>query len=122
MNLEPLEVKTDYRGSLVEAFKLPNDGQIFYVNAVPGESRGNHYHLRKTEHFLVVFGSAEMNIKDRDTGNVMKVSVSGERPMLISVYANHTHNITAGNDGCIFMVWCDEQFDESDPDTYPEEI
>lgn len=122
MDLKPLDVKTDYRGSLVEAFKLPNDGQVFYVNALPGESRGNHFHMRKTEHFLVIFGVAEMQIKDRDTGNLMKVTTSGDRPMLISVYANHTHNITAGDEGCIFIVWSDEQFNEEDPDTFPEEI
>lgn len=122
MNLEPLDVKSDWRGMLVEAFKLPNDGQVFYVNAMPGATRGNHYHLRKTEHFLVIFGSAEMEVKDRDTGNLMNVEVSGERPMLISIYANHTHNITAGDGGCIFLVWCDEQYNEEDTDTFPEEI
>lgn len=122
MDLKPLDIKSDWRGTLVEAFKLPNDGQVFYVNAMPGATRGNHYHMRKTEHFLVIFGSAEMEIKDRDTGNLMKITTSGDRPMLASVFANHTHNITAGEDGCIFLVWCDEQYDEADPDTYPEEI
>lgn len=122
MDLKPLDIKSDWRGMLVEAFKLPNDGQVFYVNAVPGATRGNHYHMRKTEHFLVIFGSAEMEVKDRDTGNLIKVEISGERPMLVSVFANHTHNITALEDGCIFLVWCDEQFNEEDQDTYPEEI
>lgn len=122
MNLDPLEVKTDRRGSLVEAFKLPSDGQVFYVIAEPGEVRGNHYHMRKTEHFLVVYGSAVMQIKDRTSGNVMNVEVSGQKPMTISVYPNHTHNIVAKDGGAIFMVWCDEQYNESDNDTYPEEI
>lgn len=122
MNLDQLEVKTDRRGSLVEAFKLPNDGQVFYVIAEPGEVRGNHYHLRKTEHFLVVYGSATMQIKDRTTNNVMNVEVTGQKPMLISVFPNHTHNIVANEGGAIFMVWCDEQYDLNDIDTYPEEI
>lgn len=122
MDLQALETKTDWRGSLVEAFKLPNDGQVFYVNAVPGATRGNHYHMRKTEHFLVIFGTAEIHVRDRDTGNVMKLTVSGDRPMLVSIFANHTHNITAQDMGCIFLVWCDEQFNPEDPDTYEEEI
>lgn len=42
--------------------------------------------------------------------------------MLNSIYANHSHNITAGEKGCIFMVWCDEKYDEKDNDTYPEEV
>lgn len=121
MDLNSLEVKADRRGSLVEAFKLPNDGQVFYVVAEPGETRGNHYHLRKTEHFLVIQGTANVQVRDRSTNNVMNVEVSGGRPMRVSIYPNHTHNISS-KEGCIFLVWCDEQFDEKDPDTYPEEI
>ena len=122
MNIEPLEVKKDDRGSLVEAFKLPTDGQVFYVVANPHQTRGNHYHLRKTEHFLVIYGSAEVQVKDRDSGNLMKIETAGNKPMVVTVTPNHTHNITSTDEGCIFLVWCDEQFDEADPDTYPEEI
>lgn len=122
MHLKPLDVQTDRRGSLVEAFKLPSDGQIFYVVAEPNETRGNHYHLRKTEHFLVVYGSAKMQVRDRATENVMNVEVTGQKPMVISVHPNNTHNIIANDGGAIFIVWCDEQFDENDPDTFPEEI
>lgn len=122
MDLKPLEVKSDRRGTLVEAFKLPNDGQIFYVVAKPNETRGNHYHERKTEHFLVLYGSAEMMVRDRETENVIKVTVGGEKPMVVTVTPNNTHSITALEDGCVFLVWCDEQFNEADADTYPEEI
>lgn len=40
MDLKQLEVKTDSRGSLVEAFKFPNDGQLFYIKINPNETRG----------------------------------------------------------------------------------
>lgn len=122
MDLQQLEVKTDIRGSFVEAFKLPNDGQVSYVIANPHQSRGNHYHTRKTEHFLVIWGSAEFQVKDRKTGNVMKAEVGDLHPMSVTVLPNHTHTITASDTGCIFLVWCDEQFNEKDSDTYPEEI
>lgn len=122
MDLKQLEVKKDSRGSLVEAFKLPNDGQVMYVVANPHETRGNHYHERKTETFLVIYGSATITVKDRITDDVMEVKVSGSKPMSVKVIPNHTHQITASDEGCIFLVWCDEQFNESDPDTFPEEI
>lgn len=122
MDLQPLTMHSDTRGTLVEAFKLPNDGQVFYVNSAPGQTRGNHYHMRKTENFLTIFGSTKMQIKDRDTDNLMEVTTSGGRPMLVSVLANHTHSITALEDGAIFLVWTDEQFNPDDADTYPEEI
>lgn len=121
MKLEPLEVKSDRRGSLIEAFKLPNDGQIFYATIQPGEIRGNHYHTRKKEYFVVVHGSATITCKDRDTGTVMNVVTGGQNPMLVEIVPNHTHNITS-EDGCMFIVWTNEQFNPSDPDTFAEEI
>jgi UDP-2-acetamido-2,6-beta-L-arabino-hexul-4-ose reductase len=122
MHLEMLEPKNDRRGSLVEAFKFPNDGQLFYVIAEPDETRGNHYHKRKTETFLVIDGEATIRVRDRKTGNVMKVTVSGEKPLSIKVAPNNTHSITAGEDGAVFLVWVDEQFNKDDPDTILEEV
>lgn len=122
MNLEPLEIKNDPRGSLVEAFKFPNDGQVFYVMANPHEARGNHYHLRKTEHFLVIFGSAVISVKNRETNDIMNAEVSGFKPMVVTISPNHTHALIPNEEGCIFMVWCDEVFNPEDPDTYPEEL
>jgi UDP-2-acetamido-2,6-beta-L-arabino-hexul-4-ose reductase len=122
MQLDQLVPKTDYRGSLVEAFKFPTDGQLFYVMALPGQSRGNHYHQRKTERFIIIAGSAELSSKDRTTGNVMKAELNGGRPMIVTVPPNNTHSITAGEEGVIFLVWVDEQFNNKDPDTFPEEI
>lgn len=122
MDLKKLEVKSDSRGSLVEAFKLPNDGQLFYVVCKPNEIRGNHYHLRKTEKFLVIYGEAEISVKDRDTGDVMKVKTNGNNPMVVTVVPNHTHCMTATEEGAIILAYVDELFDEDNPDTYPEEI
>lgn len=122
MKLEPLEVKSDSRGSLAEAFKLPNDGQVSYILVKPNETRGNHYHTHKVEHFLVIWGSATITVKDRESGNVMKAEVNGVKPMSAEMAVNHTHNITATDEGCILLVWSNELYDEKDPDTYPEEI
>jgi UDP-2-acetamido-2,6-beta-L-arabino-hexul-4-ose reductase len=121
MHLEPLEKKTDERGTLVEAFPF-KPGQVNAIIINPGESRGGHYHLRKTEAFLVVLGSAELAVKNRATGDVLKAEVSGMKPIRATIVPNHTHLITAGPDGCICLVWCDEDFHASDLDTYWEEL
>lgn len=122
MKLEPLDKKEDKRGLLVEAYKFPTDGQVFYVICNPGETRGNHYHLKRTEHFLVIYGSALMMVRDRETGDVMKAEVSGSRPMRITVTPPNTHAIRAGKQGCIFLVWADDIFNPDKPDTIMEEI
>lgn len=122
MELDKLAVKSDDRGSLVEVFKMPNDGQIFYIMVKPGEMRGGHYHTRKTERFLVMYGSAVIEVKDRESGDVIKVTVTGQKPMTITVVPNHTHTLTATDEGAIILAWVDELFNKEDPDTYPEEI
>lgn len=122
MELKPLETKSDRRGTLVEAFKFPADGQVFYVIANPGESRGNHYHTRKTETFLVIYGSAEISVKNRETGDVMNAQLNGSKPISVKIVPNHTHRITASDEGAIFLVWADEVFNLDDTDTYMEEI
>lgn len=121
VKLKELTINEDERGLLVEAFKFPSDGQLFYVFAAPNETRGQHYHLRKTEHFLVISGSAQIACRDRKTGNLMKVDVAGGRPMVVTVTPNTTHSITSEG-GCTFLVWATEQYNKQDPDTYPEEI
>ena len=122
MELDRLEVKSDKRGSLVEAFKLPSDGQIFYIVIKPKKTRGNHYHLRKTENFLVIWGSATLRAKNRDTGDISAVETNGQSPTVVTMLPNNTHNITATDEGCICMVWVDEQFNEKDPDTFAEKV
>ena len=122
MNMEALEVKKDSRGSLVEAFKLPTDGQLSYLIINPNETRGNHYHQRKTESFLVIYGAATMRVRDRKTGNVINTEVSGYQPISITVSPDNTHSITATDEGAIVLLWCDEQYNKKDADTHPEEV
>ena len=122
MKLTTLKVNKSMTGSFVEAFKLPNDGQVSYLIVNPHETRGNHYHGRKTEHFTVIYGSAILDSKDRITGDMMSAEVSGYKPLVATIPPNHTHRITATDEGCICLIWCDEQFDTKNADTFEEEI
>lgn len=122
MKLEQLTVNKNSSGSFVEAYKLPHDGQVSYLIVNPKETRGNHYHLRKTEHFLIIYGAATITSKNRDTDDVMKVELSGYKPLVATIPPNHTHSLTATDEGCICLIWCDEQFNKEDADTFPEEV
>lgn len=122
MDVKPLEIKNDTRGSLVEAFKFPHDGQLHYIICNPDESRGNHYHVRKTEQFVVIYGSAVIKVKNRETSDLIELKTSGSKPMQVTVVPNHTHVITATKEGAIILAWADELYDEKDADTYTEEI
>lgn len=115
--MEMLEVKSDERGDLFEAFKFPNDGQVFVVNIRPFATRGNHYHTHKTERFLVVKGSADIKVWFGKSEH--EFTVSPQDPAVITIEPGWSHNITAGHNGCLLLVWVNEQFDPEDADTFP---
>ena len=122
MKLEPLEIKSDHRGSLIEAFKPVDSGMIVYMTTNPHELRGNHYHLRKTEKFIVVWGSAIFTVKNRETGDVIKAETTAVKPMVVTVVPGYTHNIQATDEGALILTWVSEVYDPEDHDTYPEEV
>ncbi|MEK7560788.1 MAG: WxcM-like domain-containing protein [Patescibacteria group bacterium] len=120
---EKLEVKEDARGKLVEAFKIPDAGQVFYMTTHPGATRGNHYHTRKVERFLVIQGTGKIRMRHRATGEIKEFIVSGEAPEIIDMIMPWTHNIqNIGNEDMVMLVWVNEVFDPNDPDTYSEEV
>lgn len=118
-----LEIKSDERGNLIEIFKFPDIGQIFYSTTNPGFTRGNHYHNRKIERFCVVEGSALIRLRNRQTNEIKEYMVSGKNPEVVEMTLNWTHNIkNIGEGGMKLLVWVNEVFDPEDPDTFFEEV
>jgi len=118
-----LEIKEDERGKLIEIFKIPGLGQVFYSTTKPGIIRGNHYHTRKKEFFCVIEGSGLIKLRNRETGEIQEVEVSGENPEIVEMPINWTHNIkNIGETEMKLLVWVNEIFNPEDPDTYFEEV
>lgn len=123
MNEGKLEIKSDDRGSLIELFKLPDIGQVFYSTSVPGIIRGNHYHTRKIEYFCVIEGLGKIRMRNRHSGEIREYMVSGEQPELVKMPIGWTHNIqNIGTTEMKLIIWSNEVFDPNDSDTYPEEV
>lgn len=116
--------KEDERGHLLEVFRHDGEGQVFVVHVNPGQTRGNHWHSRKVEKFVVVLGDAVISMRHiilpKTTGR--SEIVSGEFPRPVVVEPGMVHSITAGPDGCLALVWCNEHFNPEDADTYPEVV
>lgn len=121
--MKALEIKKDKRGKLIEVFKIPGAGQINYVTAKPGVVRGNHYHTRKKERYFVVEGQAKVSLRDRKTNKTKEHCVSGNKPEIVEIPANWSHNIkNTGKRELKLVIWVDEVFHPNDPDTYAEEV
>lgn len=120
---QKLEIKTDERGGLMEVFKIPEAGQVFYSTTKPNVTRGNHYHTRKKELFCVIEGRAEIKLRNRDTNEIEVHLVSGEKPEVVEIKTNWTHNIkNVGDSEMKLLVWANEVFNPKDPDTFYEEV
>ena len=119
----PLMLHSDSRGSLFEVIKSGNGGQVFMSTTRPGVTRGNHFHTRKVERFLVAGGEAEICLRKLFTNEITTFRVRGSEPCYIDMPTFHTHNITnTGSSELTTLFWTNEIFDPADTDTYPEMV
>ena len=115
----PLKLNTDARGTLFEAVKGGGGGQTFLSTTEPGVSRGDHFHLRKVERFLVVKGEAIIRIRRVLDNRIWEYRVSGEQPSPVDMPTLHTHSIeNVGSEPLMTLFWAHELFDPNAPDTY----
>ncbi len=109
----------DPRGIFVEMLKTPDCGQFSYFTAHPGITRGGHYHHSKTEKFLVIKGKARFKFRHMQTQETHELLTCGEQPEIVETVPGWTHDITnIGEDEMIVMLWANEIFDRSKPDTF----
>ncbi|MCU7850749.1 MAG: NAD-dependent epimerase/dehydratase family protein [Candidatus Thiodiazotropha sp. (ex Monitilora ramsayi)] len=113
----------DNRGWLVEAVKANSGGQCFISTTKPGITRGNHFHLRKVERFMVLQGQAEIKLRKLFSNEIISYELDGDNPSWIDIPTMHTHSITnVGKVDLITLFWADEIFDPDNPDTTFHEV
>lgn len=114
----PVVAHTDVRGEFVEMLKTQDSGQFSYFTAHPGVTRGGHYHHTKTEKFLVIRGEAQFKFRHMVTGEMYELATRGGTPLVVETIPGWTHDITnVGNTELIVMLWANEIFDRTHPDT-----
>lgn len=121
-----LQVKTDERGNLVEVFR-PEDvndsikGQFFVTTALPGKTKGNHYHTHKTEWYCVIQGEGRITIIENDSLKQHVINANGTKPQTVEIPPKTYHYIeNVGKKELILLVYVDEVFNPKDPDTFYE--
>ncbi len=113
----------DARGTFVEMLKTADSGQVSYFTAHPGITRGEHYHHSKTEKFLVIRGTARYRFRNIVTDEVAEIVSRGGEGHIVETVPGWTHNITnIGDDELIVMLWANEVFDRSHPDTFAKKV
>ena len=113
----------DERGMFVEMLKTPDCGQFSFFTARPGVTRGGHYHHSKTEKFLVIKGAARFGFRHVLTDESVKIFTTGDEPQVVETVPGWTHDITnVGEDDLVVMLWANEIFDRTNPDTIASKV
>jgi len=109
----------DSRGVFVEMLKTPECGQFSFFTALPGVTRGGHYHHSKTEKFLVIKGRARFGFRHIVTGERHELETSQDAPEIVETVPGWAHDVTnIGDDEMVVMLWANEIFDRARPDTF----
>ncbi len=113
-------VHRDHRGSLFESSRARcTDSLSFVSTTVPGAVRGQHYHRRKMERFLVLEGEAEIRLRRLVTGEEVTFRVSGRRPQAVDMPALWAHSLkNVGTGPLVTAFWANELLDPERPDTH----
>lgn len=120
----PLKMNVDDRGSFTELLKTAHCGQFSVNISKPGITKGQHWHNTKWEFFIVVAGKGLIQQRKIGTDEVLNFEVSGEKIEAVHMLPGYTHNIInlSQTENLVTVMWANEQFDPSKPDTFFEEV
>lgn len=113
-------VHSDARGALFEGVRATStDTLSFFSTTVPGAVRGQHFHRRKVERFLVVSGRAEIQLRRVCSDQEVAFQVSGDQPQAVDMPPLWAHSIkNTGGDVVTTAFWTNELLNPAAPDTY----
>mgnify|MGYP001776556399 FL=1 len=114
----------DERGSFTEVLRMARGGQVSVNVSKPGVVKGRHWHHTKVERFVVVAGHGLVRQRRVGTAEVVAREVWGDRPEVVETIPGWTHELVnlSPTENMVTLIWCNECFDPSRPDTYAEEV
>lgn len=118
-----LQLHSDNRGYFSETIRTHSGGQISFSSTYPGVTRGNHYHTRKIERFIVIKGKARIQLRNIGTEETIDFYLDGNEPAYVDMPVWYTHNISnIGEEELYTQFWINEWYNPEDSDTFFEEV
>ena len=120
----PLKMNVDERGSFTELLKTRNCGQFSVNISKPGVTKGQHWHNTKWEFFMVVSGHGLIQERKIGSEEILEFEVDGDHIQAVHMLPGYTHNIInlSDTENLVTVMWANEQFDPSHPDTFGENV
>ena len=119
-----LNMNVDERGSFTEILKTVDHGQFSVNISKPGVTKGQHWHNSKWEFFIVVAGHGLIQERRIGSDEVIEFEVSGEKIQAVHMLPGYTHNIInlSKTENLVTLMWANEIFDNTHPDTFYEPV
>lgn len=123
IQLIPRKLLADERGWFLkviegtEAGLPPHTGEVYLTMALPGQSRGGHYHNKAQEWFTVVQGSAVAWLRDMATGESQEFKLIASEPLTLYVPPGIAHtfqNVIRPAEPMILVAYSDRPYDLAD--------
>lgn len=129
IKIKKLDKKEDSRGFVAEIIRaedMDNQnkkfGQIYITTAKIGQTKGKHYHNRKTEWFCVIKGQGLLTLIDKKTKQKQNINMGENNLVAVQIPPGVWHAITNTQKTDMYLVaYIDESFNPDDPDTIYEE-
>lgn len=120
----PVKMNIDSRGSYTELIRSAHNGQFAVNISKPGITKGQHWHHTKNEKFIVVHGHGLIQLRRLGTDEIIEFEVCGDNIQVVEMIPGYTHNIInlSDTEDLVTVMWANECFDPSRPDTYFEEV
>ena len=119
-----LRMNCDDRGSFTELLKTADHGQFSVNISKPGIVKGRHWHNSKWEFFIVVSGHGLIRERKLGSDEVLEFEVSGKQIRAVHMLPGYTHEIInlSETEDLVTVMWANEIFDPSRPDTFFEPV
>ena len=129
-----LKMKQDARGSFTELLHTPKTGQVSINISKPGITKGEHWHHTKWEQFIVVKGHGLIRMRPENPRpdqigpdgqpEILEYEVTGDRIQSVIMLPGYTHNIInlSDTEDLVTIMYCNEIFDPTHPDTYSDMV
>ncbi len=116
-------VNSDHRGSFTELFKLSHGEQVSLNIVKSGKVKGNHWHNTKIERFTVISGEGVVRLRKIGDDKVYEYFSKEGEILNVDIPSGVTHNMeNLGKEDMVVIIWCNEPFDPTNPDTFFEEV
>jgi len=94
-------------------------GEIYFTSAIPGQSKGSHYHKIANEWFTLIKGKAILKLEDVTSHEKMNIVLDAENPVTAFIPPNIAHTLVNDFDqDFILCAYTDLLFDPEDTISY----